>query len=134
MSAVARPIAAGGDPLGYPLDDPLDDPRLDAIPEFTRIRVVEVADAVEAAGRRPTPELVARVLEELRAEEAVAPEGLEAALVLHWRVRLDEVDPEDPTALQAHLDLAPVAHHPWCHYLAGLIAGLQIGAAWRGRP
>lgn len=133
MSAVARPIAAGGDPLGYPLDDPLDDPRLDAIPEFTRIRVVEVADAVEAAGRRPTPELVARVLEELRAE-AVAPEGLEAALVLHWRVRLDEVDPEDPTALQAHLDLAPVARHPWCHYLAGLIAGLAIGAAWRGRP
>lgn len=137
MSAVARPNAAGGhpsgDPLGYPLDDPLDDPRLGAIPEFIRIRVVEVADAVEAAGRRPTPDLVARVLEELRCG-AVAPEGLEAALMLRWRVLADEIDPEDPAALQAHLDLAPVAHHPRCHYLAGLIAGLQIGAAWRGRP
>ena len=88
---------------------------------------------MSAEGRRPTPQMVARVMEELRAE-AVAPEGLEAALMLHWRVRLDEIDPEDPAALQAHLDLAPVAHHPWCHYVAGLIAGLLIGAAWRGRP
>ncbi len=62
------------------------------------------------------------------------PEGLEATLMLHWRFQLDELDPEDPTALQAHLDRAPVAHHPWCHYVAGLIAGLAIGAAWRGRP
>ena len=133
MSAPGCPISAGGDPLGYPLADPLDDPRLDAIPEFIRIRIVEVADAVAAKGRRPTPPLVARVMEELRAE-VVAPEGLEAALMLHWRVRLDEIDPEDPAALQAHLDLAPVAHHPWCHYVAGLIAGLSLGAAWRGRP
>lgn len=111
MSAAERPFEAGSDPLGYPLADPLDDPRLDAIPEFIRIRIVEVADAVATEGRRPTPRLVARVMEELRAE-AVAPEGLEAALMLHWRVRLDELDPENPTALQAHLDLAPVAHHP----------------------
>lgn len=133
MSAPGCPIAAGGDPFGYPLADPLDDPRLDAISDFSRNRILEVADAVEAAGRRPTPELVARVLEELRCE-AVGPSGLEATLVLRWRVRLDELDPEDPAALQAHLDLAPVAHHPWCHYVAGLIAGLLIGAAWRGQP
>ena len=49
MSAPGCPIAAGGDPLGYPLADPLDDPRLDAIPEFIRIRIVEVADAVAAS-------------------------------------------------------------------------------------
>jgi len=129
MSAAERPIAAGD----YPLGDPLADPRLDAVPEFIRNRIVEVADTVVAEGRRPTPRLVARVMEELQGG-AVSPEGLEVILMLHWRFQLDELDPEDPTALQAHLDRAPVAHHPWCHYVAGLIAGLALGAAWRGRP
>jgi len=129
MSAAERPIEVSD----YPLGDPLADPRLDAVPEFTRNQIVEVADAVVAEGRRPTPRRVARVMEELR-WGAVAPEGLEVTLMLHWRVQLDELDPEDPTTLQAHLDRAPVADHPWCHYVAGLIAGLLIGAAWRGRP
>lgn len=128
MSAAERPIEAGD----YPLGELLDDPRLDAVPEFIRNRIVEVADTVVAEGRRPTPRLVARVMEELQGG-AVSPEGLEVILMLHWRFQLDELDPEDPTALQAHLDRAPVAHHPWCHYIAGLIAGLLIGAAWRGR-
>ena len=118
---------------GYLFDDPLADTCLETVPEFIRNQIVEVADTVVAEGRRPTPRLVARVMEELR-WGAVAPEGLEATLMLHWRVQLDELDPEDPTTLQAHLDRAPVAHHPWCHYVAGLIAGLALGAAWRGRP
>ena len=129
MSAAERLIEAGG----YPLGDPLDDPRLETVPEFIRNRIVEVADTVVAEGRRPTPHLIARVMEELR-WGTIAPEGLEATLMLHWRFQLDELDPEDPTALQTHLDRAPVAHHPWCHYVAGLIAGLVLGAAWRGRP
>lgn len=118
---------------GLLLGDPLDDPWLEAVPDFIRNRIVEVADAVVAEGRRPTPQLVGRVLAELR-WEPVAQEGLEAVLMVHWRFQLDEVDSRDRAALQAHLERAPVADHPWCCYLAGLITGLAVGAAGRGRP
>lgn len=134
MSAVERTIVAERAVMGAVglFDDPLDDPRLEAVPDFIRNRIVEVADAVVAEGRRPTPQLVARVLAELRCE-AVAPEQLEVTLMLHWRFQLDELDPKNPGALQEHLARAPVEHHPWCHYVAGLIAGLALGLGWRGR-
>ncbi len=105
-------------------DDPSADPRLDAIPDSIRNQIVNVAEATLAMGHRPTPRLVARVLERLHIQ--AEPEWVTVTLMAHWRYRLDELDPTDGQALRGHLALAPVSDHPWCFYLEGLATGLEL--------
>lgn len=85
-------------------------------------------------GHRPTPRLVADVMDRLKIP--MESEWLTVTLMLHWRFRLDEIDPTDREALRLHLDRAPVIDHPWCHFLAGLLTGMAVGAmgVGRGRP
>ena len=105
-------------------DDPSADPRLDAIPDSIRNQIVIVADATLTTGHRPTPRLVASVLERLnvRAE----PEWVTVTLMAHWRFQLDELDPTDSKALRLHIERSPVSDHPWCFYVEGLATGLEL--------
>ena len=104
--------------------DPLDDPRLDAIPDSIRNQIVNVADTLIAKGYRPTPQLVACVLERLHMP--VEPDWVTVIIMVHWRFQLDELDPTDSEALRGHLEFAPVNDHPWCFYLEGLVTGLEL--------
>ena len=84
-------------PASY-FDDPSADPRLDAIPDSIRNQIVNVAEATLTTGHRPTPRLVARVLERLHIQ--AEPEWVTVTLMAHWRYRLDELDPTDGQALR----------------------------------